>query len=130
MQDAFVTTYTHWEGLRDPDSAPAYLRSAVINRCRSRIRDKLRERGRPMLLVDHAGTSSEEAVLDRTDRSRVAEAVALLPRRQREVLVCRYYLELSVAETAEILGIGAGSVKQHAHRGIAALTSRLGEVLT
>jgi DNA-directed RNA polymerase specialized sigma24 family protein len=37
------------------------------------------------------------------------------------VLVCRYYLDLSVADTAALLHITIGSVKKHAHRGIAAL---------
>ena len=65
-------------------------------------------------------------MLQRAERSRLAGAVGRLPRRQREVVVCRYYLELSVAETAELLGIGPGSVKRHAHRAIEALTTRLG----
>jgi RNA polymerase sigma-70 factor (sigma-E family) len=136
VQDAFVSAYTHWTGLRDPEAAPAYLRSAVINRCRSRLRDKLRRNTGPaMLLVDtpsitEAETSSEDVVVARTERSRLAGAVGLLPRRQREVVVCRYYLELSVIETAELLGIGVGSVKRHAHRGVEALSQRLGEVTT
>jgi DNA-directed RNA polymerase specialized sigma24 family protein len=40
------------------------------------------------------------------------------------VLVCRYYLELSVADTAALLHITDGSVKRHAHRGITALAER------
>jgi RNA polymerase sigma-70 factor (sigma-E family) len=136
VQDAFMSAYTHWTGLRDPDAAPAYLRSAVINRCRSRLRDTLRGRHRPaLLLVDNSrvGTteaSPEDIVVQRTERSQLAVAVGMLPRRQREVVVCRYYLELSVNETAEVLGIGTGSVKRHAHRGVAALSQRLGEVTT
>jgi RNA polymerase sigma-70 factor (ECF subfamily) len=44
-----------------------------------------------------------------------------LPRRQREALACRFVLELSVAETAELLDISEGSVKTHTHRGLQAL---------
>ena len=44
-------------------------------------------------------------------------AMRTLPRRQREVLACRFVLELSVAETAELLDISEGSVKTHTHRG-------------
>jgi RNA polymerase sigma-70 factor (sigma-E family) len=131
VQDAFVSAYTHWTGLRDPDAAPAYLRSAVINRCRSRLRDKVRRSSRPALvLVETSETSSEDVVVARTERSRLAGAVSGLPQRQREVVVCRYYLELSVIETAELLGIATGSVKRHAHRGVQALSQRLGEVTT
>ena len=54
-------------------------------------------------------------------------AVQTLPTRQREVVVCRYYLELTEAETAAMLDIGLGSVKRHAHRGLARLQDRLGE---
>jgi RNA polymerase sigma factor (sigma-70 family) len=130
VQDAFVSTYTHWAELRDPDAAPAYLRSAVINRCRSRLRDKQRTSRPTMLLIATSEASSEDVVVQRTERSRLAGAVDRLPRRQREVVVCRYYLELSVNETAELLGIGVGSVKRHAHRGVQALSQRLGEVTT
>ena len=47
------------------------------------------------------------------------------PSRQREVLVLRYYAELSEAEIADELGISPGSVKTHAHRGIASLGALL-----
>ena len=56
---------------------------------------------------------------------RVLAALRELPERQREVLALRYYLDLSEAEIAATLGISAGSVKTHAHRGLAALTDRL-----
>jgi RNA polymerase sigma-70 factor (sigma-E family) len=129
VQDAFVSAYRHWGALRDPAAAPAYLRSAVINRCRTGIRTRLREAPGPaLLLIDHTESSSEDDVVAREERSHLAEAVGRLPRRQREVVVCRYYLELSLAETAGLLGISTGSVKRHAHRGLQALTAQLGEV--
>ena len=48
-----------------------------------------------------------------------------LARRQREVLACRYVLELSVAETAVLLSISEGAVKSHTHRGLRALQQRI-----
>jgi RNA polymerase sigma factor (sigma-70 family) len=51
--------------------------------------------------------------------------LAELPKRQRQVLVLRYYLDQSEAEIASALSISTGSVKQHASRGLAALTRRL-----
>ena len=52
-----------------------------------------------------------------------------LPRRQREVIALRYYLDLSEADIAETLGISTGAVKSHASRGSAALRERLAEQL-
>ena len=56
----------------------------------------------------------------------VLAEVRALPGRQREVLSLRFYLDLSEAEIAATLGISAGSVKTHAHRGLARLAERLG----
>ena len=61
----------------------------------------------------------------RATTTRVLAALRSLPDRQREVLALRYYLDLSEAEIAATLGISAGSVKTHAHRGLATLAERL-----
>lgn len=127
VQDAFISIYSHWDGLREAGSALAYLRSAVIYRSRSRLRERFRELTRGDLVsVLGEQRSSEDEVLDADRNERLANAVRELPRRQREVLVCRYYLELSVAETAQLLDITDGSVKRHAHRGIEQLSVRMG----
>jgi len=62
-------------------------------------------------------------------RAEVLEALRRLPRRQREVLALRYYLDLSEAEIAEMLGISRGAVKSHASRGVAALRTDLAPTL-
>jgi RNA polymerase sigma factor (sigma-70 family) len=59
------------------------------------------------------------------DQQDVLDAMRSLPRRQRECLVLRYYLDLSESEIASTLGISNGSVKSHASRGLAALAKRL-----
>jgi RNA polymerase sigma-70 factor (sigma-E family) len=127
VQDAFVSLYRHWRGLRDPGAAEAYVRSAVLNRCRTRVqrrvRDRLRTRDDPVVPLHAVG--SDEVVGNRQDAELVAHALRRLPRRQREVITCRYLLELTVAETAETLGISGGAVKQHAHRGLRALHTAL-----
>ncbi|MEI2713554.1 MAG: sigma-70 family RNA polymerase sigma factor [Nocardioides sp.] len=66
-------------------------------------------------------SSSEADTLDKERRTAVLTALAALPRRQREVLALRYYLDLSEAEIADTLGISRGAVKSHASRGVAAL---------
>ena len=57
------------------------------------------------------------------------DALRELPRRQREVLSLRYYLDLSEAEIADTLGISRGAVKSHASRGAAALRHQLRDQL-
>lgn len=127
VQDAFISIYAHWDGLREAGSALAYLRSAVIFRSRSRLRERFREVTRgDLVFVEAERRSSEDEALAAEENERLAAAVRTLPRRQREVVVCRYYLELSVAETAGLLEISDGSVKRHAHRGIEQLNARMG----
>ena len=122
VQEAFVSLYRHWNQLRDPGAADAYLRSAVLNRCRSGIRSLIRDRslGEPHVVPLHT-EGSDAAALTNDDARLVGLALRKLPRRQREVVACRYLMELSVAETAETLGISDGAVKRHAHRGLQAL---------
>lgn len=127
VQDAFVSLYHHWGGLRDVEAAETYVRSAVLNRCRSRIRTRVRERrrGGDLVGVPATAASSDEVLGRRQDAERVGVALRRLPRRQREVVTCRYLLELSVSETAQVLGISDGAVKQHTHRALRALHTAL-----
>ena len=62
------------------------------------------------------------------ERDAVLRALAALPERQREVLVLRYYADLSEAAIAEALGVSPGTVKAHASRGLAALRPTLEQV--
>jgi RNA polymerase sigma factor (sigma-70 family) len=77
-----------------------------------------------MLVRDHH-ESPEDTTVGREDAGSLVTQLRTLARRQREVLACRYVLELSVAETAELLDISEGSVKVHAHRGLQALQQRI-----
>jgi RNA polymerase sigma-70 factor (sigma-E family) len=120
VQEAFARLAVGRSRLRDPDRAPAYLRSTVVNLARGRLRRRAVARRHPEPAPVPVGGADEFAV--RADaRRRVLDAVRSLPRRQREVLVLRYYLDLSEREIADSLGISAGSVKTHASRGLAAL---------
>jgi RNA polymerase sigma-70 factor (sigma-E family) len=122
VQDAFVGLHRNWRKLRDPAAAPAYLRSSVINGARSRRRRKVVDLRR---LLPASGASPDESAVAADERRAVADAVRRLPRRQRECVVLRYYLDLSEADTATTLGVSAGSVKTHLHRGLAALGVQL-----
>jgi len=77
------------------------------------------ERHQPDPLLD-ADSAERGAVLAETS-SEVMGALRRLPQRQREVLVLRYYLDLSEAQIAHTLGVSRGAVKSHASRGMSAL---------
>jgi RNA polymerase sigma-70 factor (sigma-E family) len=129
VQDAFVAMHGSWKRLRDPDKALAYLRQAVVNRSRSRLRHlKVVDRKAGALLPTEAVThlsSAESGAMRALDRGHVLAALRSLPLRQREVLVLRYFSDLSEAQIAEAMGISTGAVKSHASRGMAALRERL-----
>ena len=59
------------------------------------------------------------------EHAAVTSALRLLPQRQREVLVLRYYADLSESDIADAIGISRGAVKSHASRGMAALRTTL-----
>ena len=124
VQDAFVAMHGKWGRLRDPDKAVAYLRQAVVNRSRSALRRRgVAERYVAPRAVDVP--SAESGALAALDRDAVMAALAELPRRQREVLVLRYYADLSEQQIADAVGISPGAVKSHASRGVAALRRTL-----
>lgn len=128
VQDAFVAVLRRSGGWVDDDAAPAYLRSAVLNGARSHLRkQQVRRRWlqRATLPADQPG--ADVATMHGDDTRTMLAALRSLPARQREVLALRYYLDLPEAEIAATLGISAGSVKTHAHRGLAALARRVGE---
>jgi RNA polymerase sigma-70 factor (sigma-E family) len=126
VQDAFVKLLLGRPTLRDPAKAPAWLRSAVLNGARSRLRH-LDVRRRHLAPPPPPGGSAEAAAVAADDHRRMIAALDRLPARQREALALRYYLELSEAETAEAMGVSAGSVKTHVHRGLAALQALVEE---
>ena len=129
VQEVYLSLFRAWPP-RNEESAVAYLRAGVINQCRSDQRRAIRaRRGDPLVRASLGwGQPSPDAsaeVVAHDEAGRLAEQVRQLPRRQREVITCRYYLQLSEKETAALLEIGTGSVKRHAHRGLATLQARL-----
>jgi RNA polymerase sigma-70 factor (sigma-E family) len=125
VQEAFIRLARSAHRLREPDRAAAYLRAIVLNLARDHNRRGLVSiRHRPP--ADLAPASVEEEVAARSDQRAVVEALGRLPRRQRDCLVLRYYLELPVPEIADTLGLSANSVKTHLQRGLRALEQRLG----
>jgi len=125
VQDAFEGLYRSWHGLHQPSSGLAYVRSSVLNGCRSVHRRAAVARKHAPRLAGPATRPDELPAA--AERGEVAQALRLLPRRQREVLVLRYYLDLDAAEIAATLQITPGAVRTTVARGLAALARKLGE---
>ena len=134
VQEAFIAVHRRWDSLRDPEKATAYLRRSVVNGARSSLRHRgveerhlARERADAWAPGRRTEASAEDRALGSEARRSMVRALGGLPQRQREVLTMRYYLDLSEAEIADALGISPGSVKAHAHRGLAGLRDRMGD---
>jgi RNA polymerase sigma-70 factor (sigma-E family) len=125
VQDSFIAMHAHWRRLRDTHKALAYLRRCVVNRSHSVLRHRsVVDRKVPPPLPD--APDAEQAVITLMERSAVVAALHRLSPRQREVVVLRYYAELSEAEIARAMGITPGAVKTHAARALSALRGVLG----
>jgi RNA polymerase sigma-70 factor (sigma-E family) len=124
VQDAFAALYAGWDRLRDEDAAVGYLHRSVVNGVRSRQRRRLvADRFRPPPLP--TARSAEDALLAATPGPAVVAAVQALPRREREVVLLRHYLDLSERQTADALGLRPGSVKAYGARGLDHLRAAL-----
>ena len=118
VQDALERTGLAWDRVQQQGDPEGYVRRVMANRNISTWRRLRRER-----LVDEP---PETAFEDRPTDDVMWDVLARLPRRQRTVLVLRYYEDLSEAEIARVLGIAPGTVKSQASKGIAALRASLG----
>src|SRR4029450_13096694 len=124
VQDAFAKFHLSRHRIPDPDREVAYLRSIVCNLARGRLRRRSVERRlRPAPRLEVVPAPAAAAPRPRKDP--VPPGRASLPRRQRECVVLRYWLDLSERDIAATLGIAPGSGKSHLHRGLAALEERL-----
>ena len=108
VQDAFVAAHRTWDGVRDP---LPYVRRAVVNRCHSWGRRQTLERVRRPRPSNDAELGADE----------LWDALSRLPERQREAIVCRFYLDLPDAEIADLLGCRVPTVRTAIHRGLAKL---------
>jgi RNA polymerase sigma-70 factor (sigma-E family) len=128
VQDAFFGLYRSLPKLRDRSKALPYLRASVINGSRSVLRARKRA-VRQGVHHEPPVWSAESAAMAGEDRKALLAAVARLPRRAREVLALRYYLDLADHEIAAALGVSRATVSSTASRALAALGRELKEEL-
>jgi len=106
VQESFLRLQRSWDGAENPG---AYLRSTVVNRCRSWQRRQILER-RHRPVSAHRTTDLEAREM--------LDALSALSRRQRAALVLRFYADLSEADIAVALGCRPGTVKSLVNRGL------------
>jgi RNA polymerase sigma factor (sigma-70 family) len=112
VQDAFAKAYPKWGRIENPD---AYMRMAVVRTCRSVQRRCSLVRRTPPERVEYAALGVDH----------VADVVRRLPVKFRQVVVLRYYLQLSDPEIAATLGMALGTVKSTLHRARAQMKEEL-----
>jgi RNA polymerase sigma-70 factor (sigma-E family) len=115
VAEAFARAWMSWPKVRKHPSPRAWIVRTSLN-----VRVSWwRRRRREVALADHdtAAAASPYPGLD----SSLVTALRRLPSRQREVIVLRLLLDLDTATTAQTLGMPAGTVASHLHRGLAAL---------
>jgi RNA polymerase sigma factor (sigma-70 family) len=122
VQEALVRAWMRSERGDPIGSLPAWVAAVALNQTRSGWRRAMAERRARRRLPEPSGSM---AVTPSEDRVDVARALEALPRRQREVAVLRYLLEMSTGEVAAALGIAEGTVKSSLARARAYLVEAL-----
>jgi RNA polymerase sigma-70 factor (sigma-E family) len=115
VAEAFTRAWMSWPKVREHPSPRAWIVRTSLNVHVSWWRRRRRE----VALAGHdtVAAASQHPGLD----SSLVTALRRLPSRQREVIVLRLLLDLDTATTAQTLGMPAGTVASHLHRGLAAL---------
>lgn len=121
LQTALAKLYVAWPRVRRNHSEEAYVRRIIVNAAIDESRRPWR-RERPVDAMPERGYEPP----DRAERSELMAALATLPPGQRQVVVLRHWLGLSVSETAADLGISIGTVKSQTAHGLAQLRAALG----
>jgi RNA polymerase sigma-70 factor (ECF subfamily) len=118
VQEAFVKAFRALASFRGSSFRPWLLRivaNETHNLVRSRSRrvaTELRAAGLELAVQD----DPESRALSETAGAELLAAVRTLPEKHREVVICRYFLDLTEGETAQVLGCPRGSVKSRLHR--------------
>jgi RNA polymerase sigma-70 factor (sigma-E family) len=129
VQDAFIGLHRNYANVQDPAAVVAYLRQSVVNGARSVLRRRrvMRRHILNRRLREVDGSSTNELVVS-DENLDLMNAVRGLTRRQREVVVLRYWLRLSEAEIAAALGVSTGTIKSTASLAVSNLKSKLGVI--
>ena len=116
LQTALAKAWFGWDRIRNEPEA--YVRAVIANTYASWWRRRWRAELPTAQLPERAAA---EVVYDVDDRDEMWAALGRLPRRQRAVVVLRFYEDLSERQTADALGVSVGTVKSQTSKALAAL---------
>jgi RNA polymerase sigma factor (sigma-70 family) len=129
-QDAFVKAYYALDRFRTADPFRPWILRIVSNEARNRRRSAGRRERLALRVIERRGPgdaapSPDAAAIAQETRRTLLAALETLPERDRQVIACRYLLELSEAETARTLGVRPGTVKSRLSRALTRLRREL-----
>jgi RNA polymerase sigma-70 factor (sigma-E family) len=126
LQTALLRTARHWSRARD--APEAYARQVLVNLSRDWIRSLFRRPREAPMPADPDTLRTVDGGYERVaERRVVVRALAELPIRQRQVVILRFFEDLSVEQTAELIGSTTGTVKTHTSRALARLRELLAD---
>ncbi|MFF4169772.1 SigE family RNA polymerase sigma factor [Streptomyces sp. NPDC001744] len=121
LQTALAKTFVAWERIEDHRALDGYVRRALLNTRTSQWRKRKVDEFVCEELPEPAGLPGTDPAERQALRDAMWRAVLKLPERQRQMVVLRYYEDLSEARTAEVLGVSVGTVKSAVSRALGKL---------
>ena len=119
LQTALAKTCLSWDRIRDREAVDGYVRRVMVNTQTSWWRRRRVDERPTDELPDRGAGRDDTADLDLHDA--LWAALSTLPKRQRAMVVLRYYEDLYEAETARVMGVSVGTVKSTTSRALAKL---------
>ena len=127
LQTALAKTYLAWDRIREREALDGYVRRVMVNTQTSWWRRRRPEEYATDQLPERpAGDGSDDFTSALTLHDALWTALAGLPKRQRAMVVLRYYEDLSEAETAAVMGVSVGTVKSTTSRALTKLRDTSG----
>lgn len=125
VQDTLVQAWVDLKGLRDPARFDAWLHRMLIRVCLRTATRRRTRHVREIRAVTEMSTQTPDAQRELASRDELERGLRRLPPDQRAVLVVRYYLDLPLAECAEVLGIPLGTVQSRVNRALKAMRAAM-----
>ena len=120
-QEALARAHRNWAAVSRMDSPGGWAHRVAVNLANSSLRRRRYERAAAARAASRLPSGHLDAAPSEGGAAEVRDALAALPRRQREALLLRFLLDLSVEQTAERMGCAAGTVRALTAQGVGRL---------